>query len=91
MLFLGVSIIQSVYILILIWQIYLRIILVLTTIMLIIQLLSILLRPALSLKAIPSILSLGLSQLVDLGTCEAGKEFLGEGVGDWLSYVVDIR
>lgn len=59
--------------------------LVLTTIVLIIQLLSILLGVTLSLLAVDVVGTLGLGEPVDFGAGETGKQFLCELVRDGLA------
>ena len=54
--------------------------------MLIIHVLGILLRVTLCLLAINEVQALGLDQLVDFGAGNANEEFLGELVGNRLSY-----
>ena len=64
----------------------LRVILILSTVVLVIKVFSILLSMVLSLLAVDEIHSLCLGQLVYLCACEADEELLGELVGDWLSW-----
>lgn len=60
-------------------------VLILTTIVLVVELLSILLGTVLGPFAVDPVGALGLGELVDLGAGEASEELLGEGVGDVLA------
>lgn len=66
---------------------YLRVILVLATVVRVVELLRLLLRLVLGSLAVKEVLALGLGELVDLSTGEARNELLGELVRDWLSCV----
>jgi hypothetical protein len=69
-----------------------RVPLVLSSIVLVIEILHILVGVTLGLDSVVLVESLGFSELVDFGTDEADESLFGEGVGDWLSYtIVSIR
>lgn len=60
-------------------------VLIATTVVLVVELLSVLLGLVLGLLAVDPVGALGLGELVDLGAGEASEELLSEGVGDVLA------
>ena len=67
------------------WAVLAWVELVITTVLLVVELLGVLTSPALRFLAVDVVGTLGLAELVDLTTGETGDELLGEGVGDWLA------
>lgn len=65
-----------------------RVPLVLSSIVLVIEILHILVGVTLGLDSVVLVESLGFNELVDFGTDEADESLFGEGVGDWLSYTI---
>lgn len=61
--------------------------LLLATVVLVIEIVSVLLGMALGLDLVELIETLGLEELVDFGASEAGESLLGESVGDRLAWI----
>lgn len=65
---------------------HLRVVLVVLTVLLVVQLLGLPLGVVLGLLLVDKVESLGLEQLVDFGTSKASKDLLGKAVVDSLAY-----
>ena len=68
------------------WCTIARVVLVLTTVVLVVEVLGVVASLALSLLTVDVVGTLGLGETVDLSTCEASEELLGELVLDWLAW-----